>query len=245
MSRSDNCGEKGDRECMGANIDRLKVLCRGEPDEIRGLSVREGSWLLFCIAVILAGSGIYGATIGLGRAPLQALFTAAKFPLLILLTTAGNALLNGMIAQLLGLGISFRQSALAVITSFALASIILASLSPVTLFLWLNTPSYTSPDALAAHNFTLLTHVFLIAFAGTTANAALSRILADMGGSRRTAARILGSWLLGNMFLGCQLSWIMRPFIGSPGLPVEFFRADAFRGNFYETTFRALMNLLQ
>ena len=53
------------------------------------------------------------------------------------------------------------------------------------------------------------------------------------------------SWLAGNMFLGCQLSWIMRPFIGSPGLPVEFFRSDAFRGNFYETTLRALTNLLQ
>lgn len=230
---------------MRKTIHRLKVLCRGEPAAIIGALDDEQSWRPFCLAVIVAGSGIYGATIGLGRDPLQALYTALKFPILIILTTAGNALLNGMTAQLLGLGVSFRQLTLAITTSFALASLILASLSPVTLFLWFNTPSYTSPDALGAHNFTLVTHVFLIAFAGTTANAALFRLLADMSGSSRTAARILGAWLLGNMFLGCQLSWIMRPFIGSPGLPVEFFRQDAFRGNFYETTFRALMNLLQ
>lgn len=223
----------------------LKVLCQGRPEEIQSALERPYHWLLFCLAVILAGSGAYGATIGIGRAPLQALYTAIKFPLLILITTAGNALLNGMLAQLLGLGISFQRSALAIVTSFALASAVLASLSPVTLFMWFNTPSFTAKGAVLAHNFTLVTHVFLIAFAGITANTALYRLLAEWGGSRSTGARILGAWLTGNMFLGCQLSWIMRPFVGSPGLPIEFFRSDAFRGNFYETTFRALMNLLQ
>ena len=84
----------------------------------------------------------------------------------------------------------------------------------------------------------------VIAFSGVTGNIALFRLLADLGGSRYTAGRILGAWLLGNMFLGCQLSWIMRPFIGSPGLPVAFFRPDAFHGNFYESTWRALTNIL-
>lgn len=230
---------------MGALIEQVKVLCRGEPGMIRSAFERRGAWMWFCVAVIISGSGMYGATIGLGRAPLQAFYTAVKFPLLILFTAAGNALLNGMLAQLLGLGISIYQSSLAVVTSFALASVVLASFSPVTLFLWFNTPSYTSPDAVLAHNFTLVSHVFLIAFAGITANSALYRLLAELGGSRTTGAKILGAWLLGNMFLGCQLSWVMRPFIGSPGLPVEFFRADAFRGNFYEATLRALINLLQ
>ena len=230
---------------MGTLIEQLKVLCRGEPETIRSAFDNQSSWMRFCLFAIVVGSGIYGATIGLGRAPIQAFYTAVKFPLLILATTAGNALLNGMLAQLLGLGISFTRSSLAVLTSFALASVILASLSPVTLFMWFNTPSYTSPDALVAHNFTLVTHVFLIAFAGVTANAALYRLLTAFGGSRATGAKILGAWLLGNMFLGCQLSWVMRPFIGSPGLPVEFFRTDAFHGNFYETTLRALMTLLQ
>jgi len=46
------------------------------------------------------------------------------------------------------------------------------------------------------------------------------------------------------LFLGSQLSWILRPFIGAPGLPVQFIRADALHGNFYEAVFRALGHLL-
>jgi hypothetical protein len=37
---------------------------------------------------------------------------------------------------------------------------------------------------------------------------------------------------------------LLRPFVGSPGLPVEFLRSTAFHGNFYETVFFALKNLL-
>jgi hypothetical protein len=52
------------------------------------------------------------------------------------------------------------------------------------------------------------------------------------------------AWLAGNLFFGSQLTWILRPFIGAPGLPVEFVRATAFKGNFYETVFHSLMRLL-
>lgn len=224
---------------------RLRLLCSAEPAGLRRALRREGPWLAFSLLVIVVGSGAYGATIGLGRAPLQAIFAAAKFPLLILLTTAGNALLNGMLAQLLGLGISFRQAALAIGTSFAVASLVLAALAPVTLFLWWSVPPFSSAQAVIAHNATLVVHVALIALAGATGNAALFRLLADLSGSRARAAKILAVWLAGNLFLGSQLSWIMRPFVGSPGLPVEFFRADALRGNFYEATWRAVANLLR
>jgi hypothetical protein len=222
---------------------RLRLLCGARPEGLRRAVASDGSWLAFTLVVIVAGSGAYGATIGLGRAPLQAAYAAVKFPLLILLTTAGNALLNGMLAQMLGLGISFRQSALAVGTSFALASVVLAALAPVTLFLWWSTPPFSSAQALVAHNATLVVHVALIA--GVTGNAALLRLLVALSGSRARAGRILAAWLVGNLFLGSQLSWIMRPFVGSPALPIEFLRADALRGNFYEATWRAVANLLR
>jgi hypothetical protein len=78
--------------------------------------------------------------VGLWRAPLQSLYTAIKFPLLILLTCAGNALLNGLLAQLLGSGLSFRQTSVAILMSFALTGLILGALSPVSLFVLYNTP---------------------------------------------------------------------------------------------------------
>jgi hypothetical protein len=225
-------------------LNKLTTLCRGTSDDIVE-GVRDGKgWMGYCLTVIVLGSGLYGATIGLWRSPLQALYTGIKLPLLMLVTTAANGILNGMLAQLIGAGLGFRQAARAVTTSFALLSLILASLSPVTLFLWLNTPPLAAGGAVLSHNFTLLSHVFIIAFAGVTSNVRLLWLLDRLTGSRAVARRILAAWLAGNMFLGCQVSWLMRPFIGSPGLAVEFFRDDAFQGTFYESTYHAFTNLL-
>jgi len=76
-----------------------------------------------------------------------------------------------------------------------------------------------------------------------TANLRLARLLVRWGGSAAVGRRVLFAWLLGNFLLGSQLSWILRPFIGSPGLPVEFLRENALKGNFYETVLGALRNL--
>ena len=91
----------------------------------------------------MAGSGAYGAAMGSWCAPPQAVYVALKLPLLILLTTLGNGLLNGMLAPLLGLRITFRQTQTAVLISFAIASTILGALSPVALFVVWNTPPLT------------------------------------------------------------------------------------------------------
>jgi hypothetical protein len=55
--------------------------------------------------------------------------------------------------------------------------------------------------------------------------------------------RVLVAWLAGNLFLGSQLCWILRPFIGSPVLPVEFFRTTALHGNFYENVLRSILQV--
>jgi len=224
---------------------RLKALLRGDPDEmiswLTDAGIREA---LLCALVILLGSGVYGGTVGLWRAPLQSLYTAIKFPLLIFLTCAGNALLNGMLAQLLGSGLSFRQTSLTILLSFAITAAILGALSPVSLFVLYNTPPLSANTTLVGHSLTLLTHVFFIACAGVIANRRLFRLLTKASGDRRTARTVLLSWLGGNFLLGSQLAWILRPFIGSPGLAVEFLRADPLRGNFYEAVGRAAKHLL-
>ena len=85
-----------------------------------------------------------------------------------------------------------------------------------------------------------LAHVAAITFAGTVGNARLFQLLAHLGGSRDAALRVLFAWFAGIFFLGSQLSWILRPFIGSPDLPVQFFRDGALHGNFYENIFNTI-----
>jgi hypothetical protein len=224
---------------------QLSALLRGGPDELSAWLGEPGiRWGATCVLTTLIGSGLYGLTVGLWRAPLQSLYTALKFPLLIFLTCAGNALLNGMLAQLLGSGLSFRQTSLAILMSFAITGLILGALSPVSLFVLYNTPPLSSSPTVFGHSVTLLTHVFFIACTGIIANRRLYRLLEKMSGSRGTARRVLFSWLGGNFLLGSQLAWILRPFIGSPGLAVEFLRADPLRGNFYEAVGRAVRHIL-
>ena len=81
------------------------------------------------------------------------------------------------------------------------------------------------------------------AFAGVVANRRLLDLLRRMSGREATARAVLFSWLAGNLFLGAQLAWNLRPFIGSPRLTVQFLRDDPLRGNFYEAVWRAIRHL--
>jgi len=229
------------------NLIEISVLLRGEPERIAAWA---GQWsarrLALPVIVIIVGAGLYGAAMGWWRDPQQAFYVAIKFPLIILLTTVGNALLNAMLAPLLGLNIPFRQSFSAILMSFVIAAAILGAFSPLLAFLVWNAPPM-SPEAVsgATYSFIKLTNVAAIAFAGAVGNARLFQLLTRLGGRRAVAFRVLFAWLAGNLFLGSQLSWILRPFIGSPSLPVEFFRATALRGNFYENVFHSLLQIFQ
>jgi hypothetical protein len=227
-------------------IGQLNPLLRGETAWLREWSERwEWRRLAFNVVVIVAGAGLYGAAMGCWRDPLQAWFVALKLPLIVLLTAIGNALLNGMLAPLLGVNIPFRQSFLAIVMSFAISAAILGSFSPLVAFLVWNAPPM-SPDfqiSGGTYSFIMLTHVAVIAFAGIVANLRLVQLLRQLSGSAMIARRVLLAWLAGNLLLGSQLSWICRPFIGSPGLKVQFLRDNAFQGNFYETVFRSISSL--
>jgi hypothetical protein len=223
------------------------TLLRGEPELTRPwVEWKVGrAWML--VVFVLLGAGLYGVAMGSWRHPLQSLYTALKFPLVILLTTFGNALLNGMLAPLLGMNIGLRQSLMAVLMSFAIASIVLGAFMPIVLFIVWNTTSsgVHSGAAFAAYSFMQLTHVALISFAGTLGNVRLTpllRLLCD--GNAAVARRVLFAWLAGNLFLGSQICWVLRPFIGRPDMPVEFLGAHPFEGSLYETVFNAFRDLL-
>ena len=201
--------------------------------------------MLLYAAVIFVGAGCYGAAMGYWRDPLQAVYTAVKFPLVILLTALGNALLNGMLAPLLGLNIGFRQSLLVIFMSFTIAASILGAFSPVVLFLIWNTPSATAhPGALLPYSFMQLTHVVMISFAGIVANLRLLPLLRRLSSSSRVALKVLFAWLAGNLLLGSQVCWILRPFIGNPATPVEFLGSHPFESNFFEAVFKAVQHLV-
>jgi hypothetical protein len=223
-----------------ASFADVPVLLRGEPGLARAwVDKLSRPHLGVAVAVIIVGTGLFGAAMGLWRAPLQALYTAIKFPLIIFLTTLGTAMLNGMLAPLLGLNLRFAQSLAAVLMSFTIFALIVGSFSPLMLFLIWNTAPYEPGASLVPYRFMQLAQVGIIAFAGIAAHIRLLQLLENLSGSKAVSRKILCAWLTVNLFLGSQLCWVLRPLIGSPGLPTQFLRPDAFKGNFYETVFDA------
>lgn len=224
---------------------RLPVLCRGDADRIAGW-IKEGGWgwTLFCCGVVTLGACLYGATVGMWQAPRQAFYASIKFPLLLLLVVLGNAALNAMLAQVLGLGLTFRQTLLAILMSFVIVVLILGALVPISWFLAFSAPLPTSTSCDQAYSVVLLFHVAAIAYAGVAANIRLYRFLRKLSGDRGLAFKVLFGWLAGNLFLGTQLSWIMSPFIGSPHVEVQIVQDHILEKNFFEYALERCMDLV-
>ncbi len=200
--------------------------------------------LRYYLVAAAISSALYGGTFGIWRSETQGLFTAVKFPLVILLTCGGNALLNALLGLVLGSGLGVRQSTVLIVMSFAVMGIILAALAPVLLFVCWNVPGPDSPHHALGSSLTILIHVGAIAFAGYVGNVRLGDLLGQLTGSRSRARVILLSWLAGNLLLGSQVSWILRPWIGARHAELSFFSPEPLRGNFFEAVGSAATTVL-
>jgi hypothetical protein len=207
---------------------------------------RQSRLMIFCVTATMIGAGIYGAVMGSWRDSWQALYTGLKLPLVILLTTLGNGLLNGMLAPLLGLNMTFRQSLTMVLMSFAVAAIVLGALSPVALFIVWNTPPLTAGTTVSSpeYGFLQLILAAFVALAGVMGNIRLMPLLRQWTGRAATARNVLLAWLAGNLLLGSQICWVLRPFIWDANRPVEFIGPEPFQGSFFETIFEAMRRLM-
>ena len=220
--------------------DRDAFWKRMQAQDLRWKEILGLVWFV-CLACAL-----YGAVLAGWRSPLLALYVAAKLPALFLGTTALVAIFNWMIASILGSGLSFKSSVFTVFAAMTIGCWILLGLVPVSLFFLLSGVSYsgTHTELQIAHNTILMTHIFILALAGVGGNAALLQGLRRIVRPRCPASTLFAAWLAAFAFVGCQLSWILRPFIGSPFFPVEFLRPDALDRNFYEFVFTEVLPFL-
>lgn len=69
-----------------------------------------------------------------------------------------------------------------------------------------------------------------------------AKLQPPVGGPSDPAGMILRVWLLIYAMVGAQMGWILRPFIGSPNLPFEWFRPRS--GNFIEGLAGAIRSLV-
>jgi len=228
----------------GYSLDRF---LRADTASYRDWVLRRETGLLWvCAGAIVMGAGLYGFVMGSWRDAAQAIYTGIKLPLVLLLTTVGNGMLNAMLAPLLGLNVTFKQSLVLVLFGFSIASLILGALAPVALLIVWNTPPLTTGTRLSSveYGFLQLVLAVFVAGAGIAGNAKLLPLLRQWTNSHPAAWRVLTAWLAANLFLGSQIAWVLRPFIWDPAGPSEFIGRQYFHGSFFETVFDAARRLL-
>jgi len=186
---------------------------------------RESSLNVWRMGGILLACGsfhgaILGSFIGHGSPRLaQIIYSAAKIPLLLLVTSALTLPSFFVVNNLLGLRADFIASLRALAASQAALTITLASLAPVTLLWYLSDPDYSDAILFNAGSFVIAT---------AAAQFALRREYRPLIQQNARHRLMLRVWLAVYAFVGIQMGWVLRPFIGDPDMPVSFFRPNAF-----------------
>lgn len=202
--------------------------------------------ILQLAAFVCVACAVYGAVLAGWRSVVLPLYVAAKLPTVFVGATLVVAGCNMAVAALVGADLRWRDLFAAVFGAMALAGWILLALAPVSLFLVAAACPAEGTEAVLqrAHNAMLVTHVGVMGLAGLAGIgslwAALRRMVRDGG----RAAALAVAWVGTYAFVGTQLGWMLRPFVGSPFYPVVFLRPDAFDRNFYEFLFGEVLPFL-
>jgi len=207
---------------MYAVLGHVGCLLRGTGPFDPAARVRRPWWLL--PVLIVAFGPIYGAIMGsfgldsAGRL-LQVTFSAVKVPLLLMATTALCLPAFFVLNTVCGLRQEFGRAFQAILAGQAGLSVVLASLCPLTRFFYFSSADYNHALVFNAAAFALA------AVGGQMVMLRYYRLLI----CRHPAHRImLYAWLALYAFVGIQMGWTLRPFIGAPGMPVTFFREGPF-----------------
>jgi hypothetical protein len=219
---------------MDAVLVRIDAVLSARPSLVRDDGQSRPS-LMFA-GLIVAFGGIYGVMMGSygGVRGLQMLYSAVKLPLLLGVTFVISLPSFFVFNTLFGVRSDFRASLRALLATQAGLTIILASFAPFTAFWYISFADYE-----AAKCFNLA----MFALASFCAQRLLRRFyqpLIDRDPRHRTMIRV---WLVIFSFVGVQMAWLLRPFVGRPDAPTTFLREDAW-GNAYIHVGRTVWQLL-
>jgi hypothetical protein len=131
---------------------------------------------------------------------------------------------------LLGLREDFTRSLQAILAGQAAMSVVLASLAPHTRFWYFS---------ISTHGNAILLNLAMFTLAALAGQFVMWRYYLPLIRQRIAHAVMLGMWLILYGFVGVQMGWMLRPFVGSPHMAVTFFRQEPF-SNAYVVVMRLI-----
>jgi len=205
------------------------TLCNPEAHEAVGATSKLATYAA-------TGGAAYGFTMGLnhpGHPWLQAVTSAAKVPILFLLTLAICLPLLHFLGLLLGARFRVRHTLRVLMVGMAITCTLLAAFAPVSLFFLISGSTY---------EFLLLFHVGVFAFCGAAGLTVMHRGFMALPGRTTGEApvRLFLAWMALYMFVGTQMAYNLSPFVDKQP-SFNLFRKD--EGNFYAKVFKVARNL--
>ena len=187
------------------------------------------------VLAILAGAALYGAAVGSNAGVLlQVTYSALKLPLLLASSSVLCLPAVLTVTAVFGHASAGRELARHVLASQAVVALALASLAPVLVLVLLSTSTYQVVKLASGGCFALAT------LAGHAALLRRTRAARESMPAVRAAVR---GWSVAYALVGIQLAWLLRPFVGAPGLPTRFLREDAW-GNAYVHLMKTVYQVL-
>jgi hypothetical protein len=182
-------------------------------------------WLIVLIVVFSMAYGLVMGSFSVdgdlrGK---QMLYSALKMPLLLLVTFAISLPSFFVLNTLLGMRDDFGQAVRSIAATQAGLTIVLASLAPITAVWYASTAKYQPAILFNAAMFTV---------ASMAAQVLLRRLYRPLIEKDPRHRLLLRLWLVIYAFVGIQMGWLLRPFIGHPNQPTQFFRPESW-GNAY------------
>lgn len=190
------------------------------------------------VLLIFAGALIYGLIMGSYNGPMQSFSSGVKLVGLIFLTIAICFPSFYIVQLLLGSKIKLRQLIILLLGGFVMLTTILVAFAPIALFFQLSNSPYS---------FLQLLHFFVFIFAGIWSMRTVVETLKIACEKKniypKIGITIFRIWIFILAFVGIQLSWNLRPFIGSRMMIFEWFRSET-QSNIYATLIGAIGRLL-
>jgi len=196
--------------------------------------------LQWLVCFVLVFGFVYGAVMAsyTGLSPgrwHQLLYVGLKVPMLLLVTFVLCLPSFFVVNAVVGLRADFGEALHAIVAAQACVTFALAALAPVTAFFYLSCTDY---------GLAILFNAVMFTLACAAAQVVMRRYYGPL--IRRSPAhrRMLYFWFLFYAFVGIQMGWVLRPFIGAPSAPVQFFRSDAW-GNAYVVVLRLVRRAME
>jgi hypothetical protein len=229
---------------LSPNIaDDLSIVERILRDRVTFFAeIREEVELREKIAAMMLSSfvflALYGGVMGASNSVPQVISSAVKLPLLFLITLIICAPSLYFFNILFGSKQSILQNLALILTAMTVTSVLLVSLAPVTLFFLTTTSGY---------EFFALLNVAIFTVAGVMGLTFLRQgfensVDADNDEGRTARHRLFMAWILLYAFVGTQMAWTLRPFMGSPTEPFMIVRQVG--GNFYTAVAESLFRMI-